>query len=269
MASQEKRGLVGISFIDNVFNMVEVEVSGGQYHINKIAKSPMNLPFDIRQHDNEDMIAGLSDLLNRAIESNNIMFERTAFSLDSQMVLVKKVPIDAGLSDIDIKEQVHWEVEQFIKEPRDHFIIDYSHLAHQSQNDSNELLVVAVRKAIIDLIVKIFSSTKLKLEFIDVNIFAAIRAIRANYEIQDNEKIALVDLANKGIILSLLQGGEFLLANEFIFFNEADNETNEFPTDEELAKLIAKELRRHVLDHKLGENIEDLDRVFLFGEMAN
>lgn len=269
MAFEEKRGLVGVSFSDNMFNMVEVEITGGQYQINKIAKIPMDQPFDIKQYDNNQVITHLSDMVNQAVESCGIMFEKTAFSLDSQMVIVKKVPIDSGFSDIETKEQIDWEVEQFILEPKEQFIIDYSQLSIDPKSNFKEILIVAVRKPIVDFILNIFSGTKLKLEYIDVDVFAATRAIRMNYEIRESEKIALVNIAHDKIVMALLRGGEFLLSNEFMFFKESNGEKGTLPpTDEEMAKLISKEIRRLILDHKMGENIEDLNRVFLYGEMV-
>ncbi|MBN1352574.1 pilus assembly protein PilM [candidate division KSB1 bacterium] len=268
MALEQRRGLVGVSFLDNALYMVEVEVVGGQYQINKIARQTMELPFDVRQHNNLEATDRFSEHLNALAKANDIGFPGTSFSLDSQLVMVKKVPVDIGLSEIDMREQVTWEVEQFSRESEDKFNIDFSQLAIDRQRNSKELLIVAVRKAIIDLIVKIFSATNLKLRYVDVNIFAAFRAIQANYEIQKDEKIALVDISQNKVVLSLMKGSEFILSNEFTFQNDSNEQDGAFPTEEELSKLISKEIRRLILDHKLGENIEDLDRVFLFGEMV-
>ncbi|KPL08422.1 hypothetical protein AMJ86_00535 [bacterium SM23_57] len=268
MVFETKRGLVGITFVDNIFRMAEVQVVGGQYQINKIVQNKMNSPFDIIKHKDNQRVDDLSGIINQAVKSNNVTLERTAFSLDSQMVLMKKVPIDFGLSKVDIKEQVNWEARQFILESINEYIIDFNQLTGEHKKGYQEILVIAVRKAIIDFILKIFSQTNLKIEVIDVNIFSAIRAIRANYECRHGEKIALVDISNDKIMLCFLIGGEYFLSNEFRFFDESDEKKGAFPTDEELTKLISKEIRRLILDHKLGENIEDLDRVFLYGEMV-
>lgn len=268
MALERKRGLVGVSFMDNMLRMVEVEAIGGQYQINKIIQNKLNSAFNLQDQKDTQSVDYFSSVIDQAINSYNVTLEKTAFSLDSQLVLMKKVPIDFGLSDIDVKEQVNWEVEQFILEPINEYIIDFNQLKADQRKGYKELLIIAVRKAIIDFILNVFSQTKLKIEVIDVNVFAAIRAIRANYECRSGEKIGLVDIGNDKIILCFLLGGEYLLSNEFIFSNESNGKKSSFPTDEELTRLISKEIRRLILDHKLGENIEDLDRVFLYGEMV-
>jgi len=273
MAFERKNGLIGINFTGKKINLVEVESVGGQYQINKIIQKNANLSLDFfAQTKNRATAAGtIAELINQVIHNSQLQIKQATFTLDSSMVLIKKVPLDPDLPMQEIRNQVRWEAEQFVFHPLENYVVDFNHLNSGKRNNrSNELLIVMVRKSIVEFLTKIFEQTDLSLKIIDVDVFAAIRAIKANYELQQNEKIALVDIGDDGVKLIIMLSDEYYLSSELSFTQiDKEKKMTSVPDDDQLAKLVTKELRRVIQDHKIGKYIEELDRIFLYGESVH
>lgn len=271
MASELKHDLVGVSISGQMIKLVEVEFLGGQYQIKKIIEKDANLSFDFYSaiHEGDSTRKVIANLINDAIDSSRITARNVAFTLDSQVVLVKKIPIDADLPEHEIENQVHWEAQQVVFKPLDEYIIDYNHFRSVNRQGQDELLVVMVKKAVIEFLVEMFKQTPLNLQIVDVDVFAAIRAIKANYEYKPEDKIGLVDIGWEGLKITLMTQGDYYLSTGFSFVTEQNGKKIfSIPDDEQLGKLISKELRRIILDYKIGKYIEDLDRIFFYGELV-
>jgi|GEM_PF-1142820 len=272
MAFERKIGLIGVSFAGNKLKLVEVESIGGQYQINRIIQKNANLSLNIIEQSvkGDSAAVSIGNLINDTLHLTELQINQATFSLDSQLVLIKKVPVDSDLPMQEIQNQVQWEAEQFVFHPIENYIIDYNHFIQSKDHpDANDLLIVMVRKSIIDFIQKIFDQTQLDLKIVDVDIFAAIRAVKSNYEYQRDEKIGLVDISNEGVKIILMTNGEYFVVTDFSFATaEHGKKTEIVPDDTQLAKLIVKEFRKVLLDYQLGKRIEDLDRIFLYGEMV-
>lgn len=269
MAFEKSNSLIGISFKENKLRLVEIENIGGQYQINNIIQKDAGLKFDFYSLSNniESNAAMVGRFIEETVESAGITSRDIAFILDSQSVLVKKIPLDSDIPIEEQKKQVYWEAGQFVYNSLDDYIIDYSSLVSRGRISHDELLVVIVRKKIIDFLTRIFKQTKLNIKIVDVDVFSAIRAIKANYEYQENEKIGLIDIGPESVKITLMTHGEYFLSSGFSFVEtQQEKRVVTMPDEEQLSKLISKELRRLILDHKIGKYVEDLNRIFFYGE---
>lgn len=270
MASQNHNGLVGVSFSNNRIQLVEIESIGGQYQINKIIQKNANLSFNfpLTFENSGALTTQIASIIDEIVETHQITIGRAAFALDSQKVLIKKVPLDSDLSGEEIKNQVHWEAEQFVFHSPDRYVVDFNQLSGDRSRGLSELLIIMARKDIINFLLEVFNKTRLKLQVIDVDIFAAIRAVKANFDYAENEKIGLIDLNPQNAKITLMTRGEYFLSSEATYESNEFEESNLVNLDDDqLTKLISKELRRIILDHKLGRNVEDLDQLFFYGDM--
>lgn len=271
MASENNKGLVGVCFSDKKVKLVEVEFSGGQYQINRIMQLDANLPknFFSGLDLNESSISQMSAILNQTIDKAGLKLSKTVLTLDSRMVMVKKVPVDSDLPEQEMKNQINWEAEQYVPHSADDYIIDYNQLKGADEKPFNELLLVMVRRAVVDFWLRVFKNTQLELSIVDVDLFAAIRAIKSNYEYQKNEKIGLVDIGKEKVKITLMIEGDYFFSSEFDFHSTDRSVSSPEPDVDDLSRLISKELRRIILDNKLGTYVDDLDRIFLYGEKVS
>lgn len=259
-----EEGLVGISICGNQLRMAEVVARSGNKNISKVASCELKVPYaydDIRKREN---ITAIAREIDNLYESGGFESNRASFSLDSEKVLIRKIPVDFPVDATDMRDHALWEASQVLINPLEDYIVDF-HVQKDSSGDENEriIVLVIVRKSIVDYLREIFASTKLHLRGVDVDIFAAQRVVENTYEFTEDSKVAMIDIRDKGVQFSILHYGFFLEQAVELSTNipEEKSERNEF-----LSRMISKEMRRLILDNKLGKSMDDMQEVFVYGE---
>jgi len=261
---------LGIYLKDNNIKLIEVESSSTQqFRINKIVQSRLDIPLNIDTICNQHSLEEIGNQLQQIIKHHNLNTQYAIFTLESRLTLVKKLPYDVDLSDNELIDQVDWEVKEFSYSSDDEYIVDFQKLQRTGSRQVNEMLIVSAREKIIRHLRKLFSSGNVKVKVIDLDIFAAKRAIEVNYDLRVGDIIALVEVNPDGLLFTIIEDKEFCISQE-VSVNKLGLEVDSLEsTDEEhITKFISKELRRIILDNKLGENIEGLNRIFLYGDMV-
>lgn len=267
MTDGSQEPLLGVVIKDEKIKLIEVEAtSNNQYRINKITESKLEYPLNSQAIIDNKHIDDFAEQLRSMIEEFAFSDSNAIFSLASQYVIIKKYPYDSDFSDEELVDQVDWEVKQFSFSDKDDYIIDFEKLSSDHNSSKREMVIVAVREAVINYIKQIFKKANVRLKMIDTDIFAAIRAIQKNYECREGEIYSLICIENNCIEFTLLRGFNFYTTHSVPFEFEKDKPKAEL--GEALSQLISKELRRLLLDNKLGEKIENFNRIFLYGDMV-
>lgn len=263
MTQDPKGGILGVSVVQDRLRIVEGKKEGNDFQVTRVAQGTLRQPFNYEALADKNMARRFAEDINRLCETEQFSEKRVAFSLDSSMVLVKKIPVDSDLSDEELSAQIDWEVRQFAISPVGEYIIDFERTQLSSTEPLTHILVVVVRKKIVQFLKEIFKHTSLKLKVIDVDVFSAQRALQLNYDCNNGDKIGLVDVEESKIHFSVLEGRNLFLTQDVI-----PPSSNGNPEDhsESRTRLISKELRRIVLDHQLGKSVEDFKEIFLYGE---
>lgn len=261
---------LGIYIKENNIKLIEVETtSNQQFRINKIAQKKLDIPLNIETLSNIQNLEEIGVQLNHLIGSHNLNAQNAIFTLESDLTLVKKFPYDAGLSDTDLINQVDWEVKEFSYSAEDEYIVDFQKLEPTGSRQANEILIVSVREQIVRNLRRLFSKGKVQVKVIDLDIFAARRAIEVNYDLRVGDIVAMVEVNFDGLLFTIIEDKEFCVSQEVPLSKLGVDVDSLASTDEEdITKFISKELRRIILDNKLGENIEGLNRIFLYGDMV-
>lgn len=264
MTHMAEGGILGISLIDDQLRIVEVKKQLNELQIMQLAHGRVRHSFNFEVFSDKNMTRRFAEDITRLYESQKFEVNAAAFSLDSRMVLIKKIPVDKALDEDKIENHVVWEVGQFAISPISEYIIDFEEL--NSNHDSKPIsywLVVIVRKRIIEFIKQIFKHTDLKLKVVDVDIFSAQRALQLNYDYPTGGRVGLIDIAERKVNFCIIEGRNYFLSHDIAFpFNNRDFENSE----DTATVLISKELRRIILDHQLGKGVEDLSEIYLYGE---
>jgi len=265
MAPDEGAGILGISLVHDQVRIVEgVKLSANEFQVNKVAHGRVRQAFTFDVFEDKNMPRRFAEDIMRLCEAHKIEVKNAAFSLDSRMVMVKRLAIDRELKLDDLREHVEWEVRQFVISPVDEYVVDFEQLHTDENGDLNSILVVVVRKKVVQFLKKLFKHTDLKLKVVDVDVFSAQRALQVNYDSNSSDKICLIDVEGKKIHFSILKGRNFFLTHEV-----STSENGAAEDGLSLTRLISKELRRIILDHQLGKGVEDLNEVYLYGEAVD
>ncbi len=267
-SQQAEEGLVGISLRDQSIRMSEAAGYSGQLKIKKVAAGQSRIPFSFDAIKDRLNIQTLAQDINKLYETAGFQSNQASLAVDSDLVIIKKIPVDATLDGHELKEQIRWEVSQFMINPLDHFVIAYEVLPENGQEGSEKrVVVVVIRKAVVDFLKEVFASTDLHLRAIDVDVFAAQRLLERAYQVPQDRKVALVDLRKRNLQLSVLYRNFYLVQE--IDSPQEEAMPDDIDRDEHFARVISKELRRIILDNKLGKSVEDMNEVFLYGDGVN
>jgi len=259
--------MLGVVFKKDKLKIVEVEKSAGnQFRINRIMEGKLDFPFTLESILEKKHIDIYAKNLREYIDRHGFNGQGAAFSLSSDYVIIKNYPYDDNFSEREIVDQVDWEVKQFSYSENDEYIIDFQKITPSHNKSQKEMIIVAVRDAVVSYIKSIFKHARISLQILDTDVFSAIRAIRTNYEIRDCAICGLVGIDNHKIQISIVDSGEFYYTQQ-ISFNLDAGEASLIVNDD-IVKIISKELKRIILDKKIGEKIEDLTRVFIYGDMV-
>ncbi len=265
MAKDATRGVVGISIRDAMLRMIELQHANGETKVTKLSQGKVKTPFQASVFKEEALTHKFAEDLNRLYEISNFQAQAAILTLDSNLVSIKRMPIDASLKGQRLQDHVHWEIEQCFINPREEYIIDFEHAPPTPEQEQAEVIVVAVRRAIVNFLKKVFRETDLRLSAIEVDVFAAHRAWATNYEVDKDGYMALIDLRRDNMQFALLQDGMFLLAQE-VDYPVEEQAAAPGIDDTFLPRLLSKELRRIILDHKLGKGVEELRALYLHGD---
>jgi Tfp pilus assembly PilM family ATPase len=256
-------GMVGISVRDTALRMAELTKAAGESRISRLSQGRVRTALNFAALQDLTLIRRYSEDINRLYETADFQVSAGVFILDSSMVTIKKIPVDVNLQGERLKDHMRWEVEQCMINPLEQYIIDYSPLAAEDGKDFTQIVAVVVRRTVVEYCKEIFKNTDLQLRAIDVDLFAAQRVFAGNYDSSEDEYVALIDMRQAGCQFSILKGTQFYLTHDFDFQSEAPAQKFD---DEQIARLLSKELRRIIIDYKLGKSVEDLRAIYLYGD---
>ena len=264
MAKEANRGVIGINIRDTALRMIEVRQTNGEARITRVSQGKVKTPFHFSVFKDETLTHKFAEDINRLYEISSFQAQQAAFTLDSSMVSIKKVPIDASLKGQRLQDHVHWEIEQCFINPHGEYIVDFEHVPPTPDQEYAEAIIVAVRRSIVDFLKKVFRETDLRLCAVEVDVFAAHRALLSNYESSREVYTALIDLRKDNLQFAIVKDRAFLLAQEVDYPLEEQAALS--PDDLFLPRLLSKELRRIILDHKLGKGVEEMNAIYLHGD---
>jgi len=257
--------MLGVVFKEDKLKIVEIERStGNQYRINRIIEGALDFPFTLESILENKHALDFATNLREYVDKYGFNTQGAAFSLSSDFVIVKNYPYDINFSDKEIVDQVDWEVKQFIYSDDDAYIINFQKIISSHNTAQKEMIIVAVREAVVDFIKSVFKQARLRLQILDTDVFAAMRAIKINYELRDCAICALVGIDTHKIQITIIDSGEFYYTQQVRL--KLDSAESRIVINDDIVKMISKELKRIILDRKIGDKIEDLTRVFIYGE---
>ncbi|MCG3121583.1 MAG: hypothetical protein ALAOOOJD_04738 [bacterium] len=265
MAFAATNGMVGISIRDTVLRMAEVSKVAGESRISRLSQGRVRSAFNFTSLQDHTLVRRYAEDINRLYETADFQISSGVFILDSNMVTIKKIPVDANLQGERLKDHMRWEVEQCMINPLEQYIIDFSPLPLEDGKDIVQVVTVIARRMVIDYLKEIFQNTDLQLRAIDVDVFAAQRVMTGNYDASADEYVALIDMRKDNVQFSIMKGTAFYLSSDLDYQGDEPAAAAR-PDDEQLSRLVSKELRRLIIDHKLGKSVEDMRAIYLYGD---
>jgi len=149
------------------------------------------------------VISVLKDIFSK----NKNLPKKTVTSVSGSSVIVRpiKVPL---LTKEELAKSIAIEAEPYIPFPVKEVYLSFDVLGEVTEEGvrKNEVMIVAARKEYVDKHVDILSQCNLTPKYIDVDIFAIERALRYNYDIE-NENVCVVNIGANITNVAIIEAG--------------------------------------------------------------
>ncbi len=177
--------------------------------------------------------------------------------LESDLALIKRIPLSLGLSDESVTEQIEWEARQQLISDRDDYVLDFQRLPRNTKEGNPQYLMVLIRKMVVRQLKKIFADLGLRLVDIDLDIFSLVRVL-ANNGVPSDGPTCLIDIQYDSLTFIIVQDREFYLAQRVRFKGGREEVDG-------ICDRLLKELKRLVFGHNLGTEVSVFKNIYLTG----
>lgn len=203
MLFRKSKNLVGLDIGSSAIKLVELkDVKGGGY---RLVKSGLETLSPEAIVDGAIMDASLVvDTVNRLATALNVRNQDFGTSLSGHSVIVKKISLPS-MSPEELEESIRWEAEQYV--PFDINDVNLDHVVLDSGvGDTMDVLLVAVKKDKIGDYTSVIAQSGRNPLLVDVDAFALQNAFEANYPIEPNRVVALVNVGASVTNVNILSG---------------------------------------------------------------
>ncbi len=235
------------------------------------------------------------DTIKKLLAELKIREKNVAVSISGYSVIIKQIVL-AKMSDEELSERIHFEVEQYIPFDVQDMNIDFYILGDSDQNPNQmKVMLVAAKKEVVDTYIDILDKTGLAPCVIDVDAFALENAFETNYLFEEEGEILLIDIGANKININILKdnvsaltrdvalGGEqitrAIMSRFDLSFDEAEAVKTGTPSDKvspyALQDIVTKitsnwchEIKRAIDFFYTTETDLNIKRIFLSGGCA-
>ncbi|MBF0210648.1 MAG: type IV pilus assembly protein PilM [Desulfamplus sp.] len=215
MIFNKKSHLVGLDIGTSLIKVAELKGSGKSLSLNKFAVLP------IRAGLIEDGQIIEMEELSRDVETifkvNKIKSKNISISTGGSSVVVKTIsmPSAAASSDVALLESIRFEAEQYIPYDIDDMNVDFQVLGDSDSNpELMSVLLVAVKKDIVDSYIELTDRAGLNAQVIDVDSFAFQNIFEATASVRNDEMAMLIDIGVHKTSLNIVKNNNSLMMRD-------------------------------------------------------
>jgi type IV pilus assembly protein PilM len=150
--------------------------------------------------------SAIVDAIREAVEKAKIKTKHVAAAVSGHSVIVKRVSLPAMTRE-ELDEQIRWEAEQYIPFDVNEVNLDFQILDDQGGEGQMDVLLVAAKKDLIDDYVQVIGEAGLMPVVVDVAAFAVENAYEANYDVEPDQVVALVNIGAQVVNINVIANG--------------------------------------------------------------
>ncbi len=156
-------------------------------------------------------------------------------------VIIKRVSLPE-MSEEELSESIKFEAEQYIPFDIDDVNLDFQILGPKEEPGQMDVILVAVKKDIINEYISVVKESGFNPVIVDVNSFALENIFEVNYEIEPGKNVALVNIGASTINMNILKGGVSVFTRDSAVGSNLHTEVlqREFNITYEVAERLKK-----------------------------
>lgn len=217
--SSGKAPLVGVDISSTAVKLLQLSQSGGRYRVEHYAVEP--LPPNAVVEKNIVEVEAVGEAIKRALARSGSRVKTAAAAVAGSAVITKVVPMQAGLTDEEMEDQVQVDASQYIPYPIEEVSLDFEVLGPVKDSpDMVQVLLAASRTENVDVRVAALDLGGLQAKVVDVEAFAmenAFRLIADQLSVANDALVALVDVGATITTLNVLRGERSIYTREQVF----------------------------------------------------
>jgi type IV pilus assembly protein PilM len=201
----QKDGYVAFDIGSSSIKMVEAAVDKNGCRLLNIGISA--LPHGAVQ--NNMVVEGrlVVDVIRKLIHDNHVKSGKVISAVPGRAVIIKKIQMPRQDED-ELEANVEFEANKLVPENLENVNLDYQVLGYLEGGNKMEVLVVAVKKEIVNSFTEVIEAAGLTPGIIDVDYFAMESMYETNYEPQAaGEVIGLVHIGARYTSINVLSNG--------------------------------------------------------------
>jgi type IV pilus assembly protein PilM len=199
------RSPIGLDIGSGYLKIVQFKDIKGGYELELFDMLPLppELIVDGSIIDSLRLIDSLKELIRKAkIKTKDATISIAGHS----SVIIKRVSLPE-MSEEELSESIKFEAEQYIPFDIEDVTLDFQILGPKEEPGQMDVILVAVKKDVINEYLSVVKEAGLNPLIVDVNSFALENIYEINYEIEPDRNIALVNIGTSTINMNILKGG--------------------------------------------------------------
>ena len=205
MFEKKKRNLIGVDIGSNTIKIVEISKKNDQFFLEKIAYQ--ELTEDVIVDGKIIDFAEVVNALTSAFKSGKFVHKNVICSIKGNEVMSKRIEID--LSGVEnFEESFRWEANQYIEFDAVNINIDYQRLQENRKTGLTPVIIAVSKKDIINDIKFVFDSAKLKLDIVDLEVFALANLFTHVYK-EFTDASVIVDIGHEKTHVVFIEDKEY------------------------------------------------------------
>ncbi|GAB4390951.1 MAG: type IV pilus assembly protein PilM [Thermodesulfovibrionales bacterium] len=206
------RETIGLDIGSSHLKVVQLKDKRGRYELEvfDMLELPPELIVEGSIIDSLRLVDAIKELMRKArVKSRNAAIGIAGHA----SVIIRRISVPE-MSEEDLSESIKFEAEQYVPFDVEDVNIDFQILGPKEEPGQMDVMLVAVKKDIINEYLAVVKDAGLSPVVVDVNAFALGNMYEMNYEIEPDKNVALLNIGASTINLNILKGGISLFTRD-------------------------------------------------------
>ncbi len=199
------KGIIGLDLGSSYLKAVQLKETRSGYELELFDTAPIS-PELIVEGSIIDAIR-LTEALRELVRKARIKAKDAVISISGHSsVIVKRISLPE-MSEEELSESIKFEAEQYVPFDIEDVNLDFQILGPKEEPGQMDVILVAVKKDVINDYVSVVKEAGLNTVIVDVDAFALENMYGINYEIEAGRNVALVNIGASAINMNILKAG--------------------------------------------------------------
>lgn len=200
-----ERGIIGLDIGSSYIKIAQVKESRSGYELTAFDMLPIS-PELIVEGSIIDSIR-LTEALREIIRKAKIKAKDAVISVSGHSsVIIKRISLPE-MTEEELGESIKFEAEQYVPFDIEDVNLDFQILGPKDEPGQMEVILVAVKKDIINDYVALVKDAGLNTVIVDVDAFALENMYSINYDIEPDSNVALINIGASTVNINVMRGG--------------------------------------------------------------